>query len=236
MLKKWYLSAFVLLTCLNAVAQNTPIYTPEWELQAGYQFAHNDIGAAQNFADAITVPLGLPSISVGRTMTSNGGEFSFQQNVASWWGGIVDFSGTMANKKVDVSEAAVAAGLVPLGTRVVAGFKPTVYTVTAGPQFAYRKHQRIEPFARLLFGVAHGDLSPDDATAPVLKALAPSFKTTETNFAMMAGVGVDYVLRKYVALRGAWDFQRTYLFDEHQANFRFTAGVNFRFGQRSGGW
>jgi hypothetical protein len=128
-----------------AFAQNTP----QWELFTGYQFTRTDIGAFQDLANSLTVPANLPNIDVGRNLNVNGGNLSLQENRTGWWGGMVDFSGSYASKHIDLSQVAQAAGFVPPGTTVIATFRPTIYTITGGPQFTYRKHERMQPFARL---------------------------------------------------------------------------------------
>ena len=225
------------------------VETPRFDVFAGYQYTHVGIGAAQDGLNALTDPLNLPRIDLGRSLNLNGGNASFQENKNSWFGGIVDFSGSMTNKKIDLSQQAQALGLVARGTRVTAGFKPTLYTITGGPQFTYRKHEHFQPFGRVLLGLARADLAPDSMTSATINAFTdslslPRFKTTRNSFAFMAGVGTDYVLKRWLALRASADYQRTYLFsgikvpipgdpdfhlpDEHQGNFRISAGVAFR--------
>jgi hypothetical protein len=232
-------ACLLLVVSLSAViAVGQDINTPQWEVYAGYQYTSIDIGVVQDLADSITVPDGLPRVNVGRSLKMNGGDISVQENSASWWGGVVDFSGSYASKHIDLSEAAQAAGLVPPGTSVVAIFRPTVYTVMGGPQFTYRKKENIQPFTRIMLGVARTDLAPDSNpravpnTQDVLSALAPAFKTKDTSFAFAIGLGADYVWKRYIAFRVAGDYLRTYLFNEHQGNVRITAGVDFRIGQK----
>lgn len=226
-------SLFVLLLVLSGLPSVTAAQnTPAWELSTGYQYTRVSIGAAQNLADSFTVPNGLPSINVGRSLNINGGNVSLEENIKSWWGGVFDFSGSYASKHIDLSQVAAAIGLVPPGTPVQATFRPTLYTFTGGPQFHYRKHEHFQPFARILLGGAHSDLGPDSPTSAALTQLAPTFKTTRNSFAGIAGVGADYVWKQYLAFRVSADFVRTYLFDEHQSNLRITAGVDFRFGQK----
>jgi len=230
-----------------ALAQN--IETPRFDIYAGYQYTRVGIGAAQDGLNALTDPFNLPRIDLGRSLNLNGGNASFQENINSWFGGIVDFSGSMTNKKVDLSKQAQALGLVAPGTTVTAGFKPTLYTITGGPQFTYRKHEHFQPFARVLLGVARANLAPNSTTSAAIDSFTtslalPHFNTTRNSFAWMGGAGTDYVLKRWLALRASVDYQRTYLFsgikvpipgnpdfhlpDEHQGNFRISAGVSFR--------
>lgn len=244
---KCLLLTLTLLVSTFSFAQD--VETPRFELFAGYQYTHVGIGAAQDALNTLTDPLSLPRIDLGRSLSLNGGNASFQENVNSWLSGVVDFSGSMTNKKVDLSQVAQDVGFVPPGTRVIAGFKPTLYTITGGPQFTYRKHERFQPFARVLLGYAHADVSPNSTTRAAIDFVTetfglPRFKTTRNSFAFMGGVGADYVLKRWLALRASADYQRTYLFsgdkvplpglpdfhlpNEHQGNFRISAGVSFR--------
>lgn len=219
------LSAALLLTTV-AFGQGTP----EWELYTGYQYNHISISAAQNLADSLTLPFALPRVDVGRSLNANGGNVSLQENENDWFGGIIDFSGSYANKRVDLSQVAVALGFTP---PVIAHFRPTFYTIAGGPQFTYRKGGRkIQPFTRVMFGAAHSDLGPDSTVKTALDLLAPSFKTSSTSFALIGGVGADYTWKKCVSFRLAGDYMRSYLFNEHQGNFRVSAGLDFRIGSK----
>lgn len=134
---------------------------PEWEIHGGYQFTRFDIGAVQDAADSVTIPAGLPRVDIGRNLNMSGGSFSLQQNANSWWGGILDFSAIYASKHSDLSQQAIDLGLVPPGTNVTATFRPTVVIFGGGPQFTYRKHDKVQPFVRVMAGIAHADLKPD---------------------------------------------------------------------------
>lgn len=205
---------------------------PWWELYGGYQLTRTDVGAVQDLANSLTVPNHLPQVNVGRNLNMNGGNFSVQENPASWWGGIIEFSGSYVSKRINLSQVAQAAGLVPAGATAIATFRPTLYTIAGGPQFTYREAGKIQPFARIMLGGAHSDLGPDGLTKSALDVFAPTFHTTSTSLALLPGIGVDYVWKKYLAFRVSGDYIRTYLFNEHQSNFRLSAGVDFRIGSR----
>ena len=249
MLKRFVVLVSLAVLALPSLAQSNTPETPRFDLFAGYQYTHVGIGAAQDGLNSLTDPLNLPRIDLGRSLSLNGGNLSFQENKNSWFGGVVDFSGSMTNKKVDLSQVAQALGLVRPGTTVTAGFKPTLYTITGGPQFTYRKHEHFQPFARVLLGLARADLAPNSTTSAAINSATtslglPHFQTTRNSFAFMGGVGTDYVLKRWLALRASADYQRTYLFssirvplpnlpdfhlpDEHQGSFRISAGVSFR--------
>ncbi len=95
--------AFVVLLCSGlAISQNTP----SWELSGGYQFTRADIGAVQDLADRLTVPVGLPRIDVGRKLNMSGGNAAIENNVNSWVGGVFDFGGAYGDKHIDLSTVA----------------------------------------------------------------------------------------------------------------------------------
>lgn len=221
----------LILLPLAALAQNAPAF----EISAGYQYLRADTNGAQKLADSLTNSFTppLPRINVGSGLAMNGGNFEVEANAKSWWGGMFDFGGSYGNRHVDLSQVAASLDLVPPGTPVIAIFRPHVLTFTGGPQFHYRKHERVQPFARILLGGAHADLGPDAVTQQVLNIVVPTFRTSRNSFAGIAGGGVDYVWKPYVGFRFAGDYVRTYLFDGHQSNLRVTAGVNFRFGQNN---
>ena len=150
---------------------------------------------------------------------------SLQENSASWWRRVLDLSGSFTTKNVDLSQVAQSLGLVPPGTRVVAGFRPAFYTFTFGPQFTYRKLSKIQPFARITFGGAHPDLEPDSLVRAARNAFAPRINTSSTAFAIVGGGGVDYVWKHYVAFRVVGYYIHSSLFKDAQDNFRVSGGL-----------
>lgn len=210
-------------------AQNTPW----WELYGGYQFTHTtDISRLQDLADSVSIPSNLPRINVGRSLSMNGGNVSLQENAASWWGGIIDFSGSVVDKNVDLTQFLTAAGAIAPGTKFSIHFQPTFYTIAAGPQFTYRRMSRIQPFAHIMLGAAHSDLQPGSSAHAVLAAIDPTFATKDTGFALLGGGGIDYIFRYYAAFRLTGDYVRGYLFNDTQTNFRVSLGVDFRIGHK----
>jgi opacity protein-like surface antigen len=208
-----HLLSFFLFS-LTSIAQDTPW----WELHAGYQFTGYRTGQMQNLINSLTAPSGLPAVNVGSHMNMNGWNFSVQENANSWFGAIVDFSGGYASKNLTVPHAG--------GTPVAANFAPALFTMGGGPQFSYRKSDRVQPFARIIFAAAYSNLKPNTA---ITNALSPNVSwTCDTAFAMIGGGGIDYRLKNYAYFRIAGDYIRTTLFNEGQNNFRITAGVTFR--------
>jgi len=99
------------------------------------------------------------------------------------------------------------------------GFHAGILSYMAGPRVNFRGHGKMTPFAQILFGGARSvDNSPLNT------------------FAMSAGGGVDVKISEHFAIRPV---QAEYFLtkftdgaDNRQNNFRFGAGVVFRFGTR----
>ena len=205
---------------LAAIAQEAPW----WELHAGYQFTRQQTGQIQTVVNSLSAFSGSPTLSVGNHLNMNGWDFSAQENMNSWFGGIVDFSGGYGRKNVTLSQLG--------GTKLSANFSPALFTMGGGPQFSFRRSVRIQPFARVIFAAAYSNLNPNAATTNTLDANHPSPSTTDTDFAMILGGGVDYPFKNYAALRVVADYIHTFIYTESQSNFRVTAGITFRIGSR----
>jgi opacity protein-like surface antigen len=95
-----------------------------------------------------------------------------------------------------------------------------MYTFTAGPQVSIR-HESMTVFAHALFGDAH---IREDLIADV----TPSASVSSTNFAFLAGGGVDIALSHRFALRIQPDYLKTEILSRSQTNFRVSTGLVFR--------
>jgi opacity protein-like surface antigen len=199
--------------------------SPEWEIHAGYQFTGYQTLQLQTLMDVITASTGSPAFSTGTHLNLNGWDLSVQQNINSWFGGIIDFSGGYGSRSVTLSQ--------PGGKQTGATFMPTLYTIGGGPQFSYRKNERIQPFSRIIAAAAQSDLNPNSSITNALAANAPAPSTSDTAFALIVGGGVDYRLKTHAFLRVAGDYIHTSLFHQGENNFRVTAGIDFRIGTSS---
>jgi len=108
-----------------------------------------------------------------------------------------------------------------------------LFTYMGGPQLRLPTHT-FKPYAQFLFGGAHTNTYANLATA-THDVVAPS----NNAFAMAVGGGFDIRLSKHFSIR---PFQMDYLLtrfgnsfvpggSHNQNNFRYTAGVNFTFGE-----
>ena len=105
-----------------------------------------------------------------------------------------------------------------------------MFTYLFGPQFNLALH-RSRFFGETLFGGAYTNAYANFFKADGLTSLAPS----KNGFAMAIGGGIDYQVADYIALRPAqFDYFLTrYEWKQiginNQSNFRYQAGVIFRF-------
>jgi hypothetical protein len=121
----------------------------------------------------------------------------------------------------------------PAGCNVTAN-DGNLFTYNVGPVFKYRAHH-FEPFVETLFGGAHSN-----TYANLLKACTNSCTTTlspsNNAWDFIIGGGIDIPVTKSIAIRPAqFDFVLTRFGNaftrgnNNQSNFRYGAGVVFRF-------
>lgn len=106
------------------------------------------------------------------------------------------------------------------------GLTSSMYTFLAGPRLSFRKYERVQPFAHVLFGFGHLTASRDSV----------GVHAAENGFALVPGAGIDLFVKESLAVRAfQFDFVRTN-FDRSnglgttQNNWRISAGVVFRRG------
>jgi hypothetical protein len=95
------------------------------------------------------------------------------------------------------------------------------YTFLFGPHFAYRGNARVQPFAHVLLGLAHG------------RQPAPYFHSTwRPGFAAGFGGGLDVKAMRFLWVRAIQaDYLRESFRDDVQKNGRLSFGIVFRFGK-----
>ena len=144
-----------------------------------------------------------PGIAPSATYNGNGGGGQFEYNVNRWLGAVADLGGFVATSSGN-------------GAFAGAGF-----TYLFGPRVNFRRG-KVAPFAEILFGGVR-------TTDGIARSTG-----TENNLAMTAGGGIDFKVSKHVSLRLVQaDYFLTKIPDglnNRQNNFRFSAGVVFRFG------
>lgn len=186
---------------------------PTVETFFGYTYAHF-------YSQSAVSPFNVPSFS------ANGGRGEFVYNINRWLGAVVD-AGAVTNNSF-------------------AGFdiNNTQLFFMGGPRFTFRKGHRIKPYAQAVFGGVYYTAS----TPVVVASAGPIFplpvapvtarlNSTQTKFALAAGVGLDILLTRHVAFRPASvDYYYTRIGDlrapgdNSQNNIMYSAGLNFMFG------
>ena len=103
------------------------------------------------------------------------------------------------------------------------------YSFLIGPKITHHNHtDKVEVFVHQLFGFSHATLN----------SAAPRSLTT-SGFSVAAGFGMDFVVRKHLALRPVQvDYVMSQLAPHSQNQFRVSAGVILRwsFADREGAW
>jgi outer membrane protein with beta-barrel domain len=110
-----------------------------------------------------------------------------------------------------------------LVTNVVPRVDQGLTLFMAGPQFTFRKYERFQPFAHVLFG----------AGRQTLEAPALGFNNTDVGFAYAVGGGLDLrtPLGSKVGVRAFQaDFVRTKFQNVSTGNLRVSTGIVLRFG------
>jgi opacity protein-like surface antigen len=170
--------------------------TPAAEIFGGYQYARINPGEGVD------------------GFNQNGWNAALQINANNWFGIVADFSGVYGSPRITVPGGGSA--------KVDTNFHSFLF----GPQFSYRGHERVTPFARALFGA--------------IRANAAAFGTSDsqTAFGMALGGGLDVNVHDHVAIRLV---QADYVLSrfegfsgqtKNQHNARLSFGIVFRVGSR----
>lgn len=183
--------------------------TPKVELFLGYSYLR-----------------AVPTYATGnRLVWMNGGSASAAFNFNRYIGLVADFGG-LADSQLNLTGPGVP---VPH----VAASGGNAYTYLFGPRLSYRKHERITPFAQVLFGGVHASpVTLDGCTGTGCVPLP-----AQTSFAMTAGAGLDIGLTRHLAFRAV---QAEYLMTRFpnpttqvsasQNDIRISSGLVFRLG------
>ncbi len=186
-----------------------------------------------------------PSLSGNPSVNFNGGGGAVNFNITKVLGIKAEFTG------------ATTGG----ATQTYAGYtldrSANFFTYLFGPQFSYRGHSRVVPFAHLLFGGSHSNFYAN-LTIPVVSPAAgqtssASASPTKEAFTLAVGGGIDVKVAKHVALRlGQFDYFMTRFSEaiytspcvspgpcglssqiNNQNNFRYMGGIVFRIGRKN---
>lgn len=208
------LTSLAVVLSIPAIAQSDP---PKVELTGDYSYVRFN-------------PT-LPRIQ-NRNFNGGGFDLSFFLRPAFGVKADLQFYGS-TNFTTTFGTVVTSRGIIPAGTYSANG---SLKTYLFGPIFKARK-KHFEPFGQVLFGVAHVD-----AYANLSKVIAATPGATlpvqgnQNPFALAAGLGVDVPVGKKIAIRVAdVDYLLTRLSNpltssNNQNNFRYSGGVQFRFG------
>lgn len=158
-----------------------------------------EVGLDYNYVHSNAPPGGCGCISM------NGGDGWVAFNFTHSFAGVAQISGQRASDIDGVS-----------------GSDLTFVSYLFGPRFSLRRSDRFMPFGQALFGMTH---------ATTDSALLGS--NSNNSFALTAGGGLDIGISRHFAIRPAQlDYFLTRFSNgsnDHQNNFRFSAGIYFRF-------
>jgi opacity protein-like surface antigen len=177
-------------------------------------------GAAASYAQGVpTLEVALNYAHVSVTPTNSqignfamsGADGQVAYNFNKWISGVADASYVTMKSTASSGEI----GLTIHGTEIA---------YLAGPRVSYRHFQRFTPFAQILVGMFHD-------TPTTFQDLDKS----QFKLGYSAGGGVDIRIKPHIAIRPVGiDVMRTQFAElgstrQVQTNFRYTAGVVFRF-------
>jgi hypothetical protein len=220
-MKSSFLQALIFFSfSILCVAQNTP----DWELYGGFQFTNYHTAQIQKVVNSVDSGMGSAAPTVNTHSNMIGWNFSAQQSANSWFSGIIDFGGGYGSKRISLRQAGQ--------TRTQPSFKPTIFTMGGGPQFTYRGNAHIQPFFRMICAAAYANLNPDASTTNVLGAISPAPSTNGTALALLFGGGFDYRLASHSSFRIVGDYLHSFVFNQSESNYRISAGITFRIGNK----
>jgi hypothetical protein len=101
----------------------------------------------------------------------------------------------------------------------VSGVSLKQHTFLFGPTIASHSSDKFTPFAHALFGGAH------------FSGSAFGGSTSDTAFAVALGGGLDVGVKNFAVRVGQFDYLLTRFGGTSQNNFRYSAGIVFRFGK-----
>jgi len=153
------------------------------------------------------------TLNSGATCNLNGWSAGAAFNMSENWSGVVDVSGHY--------------GYVDDFSPSFTWFDLKEHTFLFGPRYTIRAG-KLAPFVQALFGINHVNPEPDYSA------------TTQNNFAMAFGGGVDFAINDRISLRPA---QLDYFATRNASlnasassnfskNLRYSAGIVFKFGKR----
>lgn len=226
----------LLVLCVAALSAGSLMRaqdTPHYEFFVGGSLLHvhgdgDEVGNMLNLSDVTYQPhdinLNLP-----------GWEVTFAENANRYWGLEVDANGFYGSS--DASFLFPASQLVSptpnFNLKVPVSTQYAAYLF--GPRFTIYQSKRMTIFAHLPIGVARvgESVSESAVVASTLKVLPSGSIGSSAGFALSPGFGVDYRVSPMMTLRPVQiDYLLSEVFGTRQNNLRYSAGVNFTFGEK----
>lgn len=131
-----------------------------------------------------------------------------------------------------------AAGRIPPGYALTVPIDSVTQNFAAGPQFSYRRWQRITLFLRPSFGAIHETATPhstDPIAGLVIASLAPSGEKKDWTGFYGFGGGADLNFTNHLGVRLQADFVHDHLFSDllrdGRNTVRLSLGPAFQFGR-----
>jgi opacity protein-like surface antigen len=135
----------------------------------------------------------------GSSFHLNGGAASLTENLNNWFGGRIEVNAYQGS---------------------VSGINVSAQTFTYGPVFAYRRYDKITPFAHVQLGAIH-------ASQGYLGISQSAFK-----FAMSSGGGADLKINQNLAIRLQADYIMTRFLALRQDNLQGSVALVLRLGKK----
>ena len=226
-IRRWLFCSLAIFVCLPACAQQTDLN--RYTLFTGFDYM----------------------ISPARNLTERGFDTDFGVTVRPWLGLGGDFGALGSNiisgaGTINGSETVYAPLLTanedigaPPPNLVNVPFTSTTYTFAVGPQFYFRKWNKVTLFARPGFGGIHESANitfpqPLGLFFTALGVPLPNPHQTDTQLFYGLGGGFDLNVSRAVGIRFAADWVNTHLFSDLLVNrqnyVRFSFGPTFRWG------
>ncbi|MBN1568637.1 MAG: outer membrane beta-barrel protein [Acidobacteria bacterium] len=210
---------------------------PKVEIFGGYSLTRIGGGDINDLLDEATLdtPLGVETSKLFK----KGFDASFTYNVNHYFGieaafqynsnDIMKFKGNVEQYPGD-----------PVGYDYDANIDASDFSFMAGPKFAYRKVERITPFAHILFGINRVKMTPslkidgEDFTGEFTDETGIG-AIEDSGFGLIAGGGLDVNVSDTIAIR---PIQFDYLMGSHSDsgdnfkvhNIKLSFGIVFRLG------
>jgi hypothetical protein len=133
--------------------------------------------------------------------------------------------------------ALIEAGVIPPTYQVYVPVDSNTQTFAAGPNFNYRRFQRVTFFIRPSLGAVRETATPhphDQVTAVIAQELVPAGKKTDWTGFYGFGGGYDLNATKHIAIRMQTDIVYFHIFNDllrdGRWDFRWSIGPTFHFG------